>query len=122
MKTKRNHIVLCLRFAASSAFFAAAAAFALVAATTNSTSQSGGTRATDKSAPNSPVVGANAAAIEEYSKRAYPANGISFDQTMNAIIGVKRAMATSASAATPTPTPGKGKPTKKSRQAPPQPP
>src|SRR5262245_7870849 len=120
MKTKRNRVVSHLRFAASSAFFAAAAAFTLVAATTNSTSQSGGV----SSRPSGPATGpsANTAAIEEYSKRAYPANAISFDQTMNAIIGVKRVIATSA-AATPTPTPGgKEKPGKKSRRAKPEPP
>jgi hypothetical protein len=139
MKTKRNRFVSYLRFTASSAFFAAAAAFALVAATTNvlttpddstataphrptlkSTAQySVRGSASEKSEKNGSLGSANAAEVEEYSKRAYPALGISLDQTMNAIVGVKRALALSASAATPTPA-GKGQPGKKSRKSPPE--
>jgi hypothetical protein len=143
-QTKRNRIVSYLRFTASSAFFAAAAAFTVVAATTNvltspndsaalapnsaalkATAQdSVSGAASERSEKDGSLGTANAAAIEEYSKRAYPAIGISLDQTMNAIIGVRRAMATSGSAATPTPAPGKGKPTKKtamkSKKSPPE--
>lgn len=138
MKTKRNRVVSYLRFTASSAFFAAAAAFTLVAATTNvltTPDDSAATaphRPTLKSTAQDSVKGvareksekngslaAGAAAIEEYSKRAYPAIGISLDQTMNAIVGLKRFTAVSASNATPTPA-GKGQPGKKSRKSPPE--
>lgn len=139
MKTKRNRVVSYLRFTASSAFFAAAAAFTLVAATTNVLTSPNDSAATAphqaalKSTARDSVSGsgsefsekyglgnANAAEMEAYSKRAFPAIGISLDQTMNAIIGVKRTIATSGSAATPTPAPVKGPPGKKSKKSPPE--
>jgi hypothetical protein len=138
MKTKRNRVVSYLRFTASSAFFAAAAAFTLVAATTNvlttpdESTATASHRPTLKSTAQYSVKGvareksekngslaASAAEIEEYSKRAYPALGISLDQTMNAIVGLKRFTAISASNATPTPA-GKGQPGRKSKKSPPE--
>src|ERR1700724_798388 len=116
MKTKRNRVVSYLRFTASSAFFAAAAAFTLVAATTNvlttpddstatvshrptlkSTAQDSVKGVASEKSEKNGSLAASAAAIEEYSKRAYPAIRISLDQTMNAIVGLKRFTAISAS-------------------------
>jgi hypothetical protein len=120
-QTKRNRFVSYLRFTASSAFFAAAAAFALVAATTNVLSTPGDSTATkprlmkpsmqdrvagvarERSDKDGSLGDAFTAALEEYSKRAYPAKTVSFDATMNAIVGVKRFMATSASASSSSP-------------------
>jgi hypothetical protein len=137
-QTKRNRFVSYLRFTASSAFFAAAAAFALVAATTNlqtthnvaTTKKGVSIKSLVKDSVSNPAkeisdkAGSKetpaTAALEEAMKRAYPGTETPFTAQMNAIIGLKRFVATSGSAATPTPTPGKGKPTKKSKKSPPE--
>ena len=134
----RNRILAYLRASAGCAFFAAAAALAFVAATTNvvTTHDAAATKraslskssvqdsiaiAAEKSAKDGSFQSPLTRAEEEAAKRAYPADETPFTAQLNAIIGVRQFLATSASAATPTPVP-KGRVSKKNRRQPPEPP
>jgi hypothetical protein len=144
MKTplNRNRILVYLRTSAGCVFFAAAAALAFVATTTTNV-QTVDNAAAKKRLPVAKLsmqdsvkgVGAEkyqkgkkgspsfesplTRAEEEAAKRAYPADSTPFTAQLNAIIGYKRFMATSAVNATPTPV-SKGGILRKNKKQPPE--
>ena len=132
---QKNRILAYLRVSAGCAFFAAAAALAFVAATANVTTKDATAphgKALDKSSVRDSIANSGAEksakdgslgnprtpAQEEANKRAYPALETPFTAQLNAIVGWKRFLATSASNATPAPQ--KGKLGKKNKKQPPE--
>jgi hypothetical protein len=132
----RNRILAYLRASAGCAFFAAAAALAFVAATANvvNTHDAAATKRvslakssvqdsvavkSEKSAKDGSFQSPLTRAEEEAAKRAYPADETPFTAQLNAIIGARQFIATSASAATPTPVP-KGRVGRKNKHQPPE--
>ena len=138
MKTKNSRIVTYLRFSAGCAFFAAAAALAFVATTTNvlTTHDVAATKlAGAKSSVQDSVAGAGSElsgkdgsfqsplgrAEEEAANRAFPFTETPFSAQLNAIVGYKRFLASSASNGGTT-TQQKGKISAKNKKQPPEPP